>query len=93
MMAGVTKIFGIHTIISTLTLLTISFFILAVARNIKEQALKSFGNIIAMLIWVAAALILVTGIYSASTGRCSMKGKKGHKGMGYKGYKHHMMKK
>ena len=92
-MAGVTKIFGIHTILSTLMLLTVSFFILAVARNIKEQALKSFGNVIAMLIWIAAALILVTGIYSASTCGYGKMGKYGRKGMGYKGYKHHMMKK
>ncbi len=90
MMAGVTKIFGVHIILSTLMLLTVSFFILVVVRNIKEQALKSFGNVIVMLIWIAAALILVTGIYGGS---CSKMGKYGRKGMGYKGYKHHMMKK
>jgi succinate-acetate transporter protein len=91
MMTGM-KSLGLHVVISPLVLLTISFFVLAVARDIKEQALKSFGNIIAMLLWAVAILVLVAQIYMASPGCSYMKkmGKYGHKGMGYK---RHMMKK
>ncbi len=86
------KYLGLHAVILPLVLLTVSFFVFVVVRNIKEQPLKSFGNIIGILLWVMAALMFIIWIYTASIGRCPTKkmGKYGHKGMGYK---QHMMKK
>ena len=65
-----TKSLGIFAIIPATVLLAISFFILVVANNVKEQVIKSFGNIIAMLLWVAAALLFITGITGTSKGYC-----------------------
>lgn len=70
-MSGV-RFLGIYAIIPTIVLLTISFFVLVVVNNVKEKVLKSFGNVIAMLLWTAAAVVLATGIFVMSTGYCPL---------------------
>jgi UPF0716 family protein affecting phage T7 exclusion len=52
-------------------LLTISFFVLVVLKKIESKALKMFGYIIAVLLWIAAGLVFATGIYIIAKGGCS----------------------
>lgn len=66
-MMGIPRFFGLFTIIPATVLLTISFFVLVVVRTVKEQALKSFGRIIAVLLWLVAALVFSTGLYVTYT--------------------------
>lgn len=70
-----TKALGLLTLAPTSVLLSFSFFILVVARKVDSQALKIFGYVIAVLFWIAAALIFSTGISFLGTGqqmRCPM---------------------
>lgn len=57
MMHGIVFSFG-HAVI----LLAVSFFILVTARKSESQNIKTFGYVIAVLLWVAAALVLGKGI-------------------------------
>ncbi len=66
-MMGIPRFLGLFTIIPATVLLTISFFVLVVVRTVKEQALKSFGRIIAVLLWLVAALVFSTGLYVTYT--------------------------
>lgn len=63
---------GIHGLVYTVALLTVSFFVLVVADKLKNGFLKSFGNVIALLLWALAALTLVTALYMAAQGYCPM---------------------
>ena len=59
-------------------LLTVSFFVLFALQKAESNKLKSFGRVIAMLLWICAALVLLSGIYAASltcTGFCPLKSK------------------
>lgn len=60
---------GLFALIPTGILLTISFFVLFATRKVETQGLKVFGYVIAVLLWVAAALIFSTGVYSLTTGK------------------------
>ena len=66
------RMLGAFALIPTLILLTISFFVLVIANKLNENGLKSFGRIIAMLLWVAATLVVVCGIVMMATGYCPM---------------------
>lgn len=70
---GTFRFFGLLAIIPTTILLTISFFVLFANRKVEQQNLKTFGTIIAVLLWLSAALVFSTGIYSLSTGGHCMK--------------------
>lgn len=66
------RLIGLLAIIPTAVLLTISFFVLFTLRTIKANGLKAFGYVIAVLLWIAAALVFSAGVYRVSTGRCIM---------------------
>ena len=71
-MIGIPRILGMYAIIPTTVLLTVSFFVLVVLRK-TEGGLKTFGYVIAVLLWIAAALVFSTGIYAIATGKqCGM---------------------
>ncbi|MGA2775790.1 MAG: hypothetical protein ABSE81_07020 [Candidatus Omnitrophota bacterium] len=57
MMSGVVFSF-VHAVV----LLAISFFILLAVRKLDSQNIKTFGYVIAVLLWVAAALVLGKGV-------------------------------
>ena len=62
-MSGV--VFGfVHAVI----ILTVSFFVLFIAAKSESQALKTFGFVIAVFLWISAALIFTKGL----TGKNSM---------------------
>jgi len=67
---------GMSVMVPALLLLTVSFFILAAGRKMEKGALKSFGNIIAMLIWAVTAVLLASGIYAVSDQDGRMKRKR-----------------
>jgi low temperature requirement protein LtrA len=43
-------------------LLAVSFFIMVAARKNDSQGLKTFGYVIAVLLWICAALVLGRGL-------------------------------
>lgn len=61
---------GVFGTIPATALLAVSFFVLVVAEKLKEGALKSFGNIVAMLLWIVSAIIFLTA--AMSFGCCPM---------------------
>lgn len=66
-MIGMSRFLGLFAIIPTSVLLTISFFVLVVLRKIEGQGLKTFGYVIVVLLWIAAAMVFSAGIYVSST--------------------------
>lgn len=65
----VTRLIGIYAIIPSTILLTISFFVLLVLRKVDSQGLKAFAYVILALLWLSAAIILGSGLYTTVTGR------------------------
>lgn len=54
----------VFSLVHAVVLLAVSFFVLLVARKSDSQNLKMFGYGIAVLLWVAAALVFGKGISS-----------------------------
>lgn len=52
----------VFSLVPAVVLLAISFFVLLAARKSDSQLLKTFGYVIAVLLWVAAALVFGSGI-------------------------------
>ncbi|MDD4980191.1 MAG: hypothetical protein PHC54_02810 [Candidatus Omnitrophica bacterium] len=67
------RVGGLFTFIPATLLLTLSFFVLYALRKTDTQGLKSFGYIIAALLWLSALLVFSAGIYTLATGRRPMK--------------------
>lgn len=63
------KAFGLISFIFTVLLLTVSFFVLFVARKTEMQGLKVFGYVIAVLLWVCAAVVFLAVISLSLAGR------------------------
>lgn len=53
---------GLHLLAPVLFMLVTSFFVLAVAVKQEAKALKKFGIIIAILLWVSAGLVLLSAV-------------------------------
>jgi hypothetical protein len=66
------NLLGLFAIIPTTVLLTISFFVLFALAKTESGALKTFGYVIAVCLWISAALIFSSGIYMITTGRHPM---------------------
>ncbi len=67
------KLTEVYAIIPVAMLLTVSYFVLLTARKVDTKGLKIFGQFIAALLWVAATLVLITGISLSSCKRHKMK--------------------
>jgi len=52
----------VFSLVQAVVLLAVSFFILLAARKSDSQNIKTFGYAIAVLLWVAAALVLGKGV-------------------------------
>ncbi|MGD0337039.1 MAG: hypothetical protein ABSB18_08105 [Candidatus Omnitrophota bacterium] len=65
------------TIVSVTMFLTASFFVLFAARKTDAQGLKTFGYIVAVLLWISAALSLFTTISAYSARQQMMQMKRG----------------
>ena len=57
---------GMHSLVFALgqavILLTVSFFVLLSLAKVDNQALKTFGYAIAVLLWISAALVFAKGL-------------------------------
>jgi hypothetical protein len=63
---------GLFSVIPTALLLALSFFVLFTNRKVENEGLKTFGYVIAVLLWIAAALVFSAGIYILATGQHPM---------------------
>jgi hypothetical protein len=54
---------GIFSLVQAVVLLAISFFILLAGRKSDSQNIKIFGYVIAVLLWVSAALVFGKAIF------------------------------
>jgi hypothetical protein len=70
---GVCRSLGLFALIPTTVLLTISFFVLFANSKVEMQGLKSFGRVIAVLLWISAALVFSVGAFVIATGQHPMK--------------------
>jgi len=52
----------VFSLVHAVVLLAVSFFILLAARKADSQNIKTFGYVIAVLLWVVAALVFGKGI-------------------------------
>ena len=62
------NILGIFAIIPTTMFLMVSFFVLLGADKTECANLKKFGRIVAVLLWICAALMFGLGLYVLITG-------------------------
>ena len=63
------RLVGLFAIIPTTMLLIVSFFVLFAVRKLEEGALKTFGCVLAVLLWISASLVLSAGLYTIATGQ------------------------
>jgi predicted permease len=63
------RLLGLYALIPMTGLLTVSYFVLFANRMVQEgSGIKTFGKVVAVLLWIAAALVLSAGIWVLSTG-------------------------
>ena len=66
---GVFKVLGALALVPATVLLTISFFVLFAAEKAFNKNIKTFGFVVAILLWICAALVLFGGVFMVSSGR------------------------
>lgn len=71
---GAFRFLGLLAVVPVSLLLSVSFFVLFTAKKSEQNSLKSFGWVVAVLLWLSAALIFSGGMVSLATGRgCGMR--------------------
>ena len=70
------RLIGLFALFPITITLTISFFVLFTREKTTNSWLRSFAGVVAVLLWLCAALALFGGIVVLSTGRgpCMMHG-------------------
>ena len=63
------RLIGLFALFPITITLTISFFVLFTREKTTDRRLRSFASVVAVLLWLCAALALVSGIFVLSTGR------------------------
>ncbi len=63
------RLMGLFALFPITMTLTISFFVLFTREKTTNRGLRSFAGIVAVLLWLCAALALFGGIKVLSTGR------------------------
>ena len=66
------RLMGLGALIPATLLLTVSFFVLLAARKIEDNFLKSFGQLLVVLLWAGALFVSLVGVYTLVTGKCPM---------------------
>ena len=66
------RLLGLVAIIPISMLLTVSFFVLFAVRKVETKALKTFGYVVAALLWAAATVVFLVGLYVVITGKHPM---------------------
>ena len=65
---GFLRFAGLLAIIPATMFLTVSFFVLFAVNKSEQNGLKSFGKVIAVILWLCAALIFTGGLVSTAKG-------------------------
>ena len=68
------KLIGLISFVQAVGLLTVSFFVLVAARKLDSPGLKTFGFVVAVLLWAAAALVFGAGVYKMASGDSCRRG-------------------
>ncbi|MDD2703366.1 MAG: hypothetical protein PHC33_05120 [Candidatus Omnitrophica bacterium] len=68
-MCGLSVVKGVCAFVPAVVLLTVSFFVLVVARKTEGETLKGFGYVVAVFLWIAAAFTLSAGLFIAVSGQ------------------------
>ena len=70
------RLIGLIALFPITMTLTISFFVLFTREKTENSRLRSFAGVVAVLLWLCAALALIGGIVVLSSGRgpCMMHG-------------------
>lgn len=70
------RLIGLFALFPITITLTISFFVLFTREKTTSKGLRSFAGVVAVLLWLCAALALTGGIVILSTGNgpCMMHG-------------------
>lgn len=63
------RLMGLFALFPITITLTISFFVLFTREKTTSRGLRSFAVVVALLLWLCAALALIGGICVLSTGR------------------------
>ncbi len=63
------RLCGMFFVIPATVLLTVSFFVLFAIRKVETRNLKTFGLVVAVLLWICAAIVFFAGVYTMSTGK------------------------
>jgi cytochrome bd-type quinol oxidase subunit 1 len=63
------RLIGLFALFPITMTLTISFFVLFAREKTTSKRLRSFAGVVAVLLWLCAALALIGGIVVLSTGR------------------------
>ncbi|MDD5618112.1 MAG: hypothetical protein PHG69_03375 [Candidatus Omnitrophica bacterium] len=71
------KSFGASMLMPVTVFLTLSFFVMLAVKKIEAGSLKTFGKVVVVLLWLCAATILLTGLYSPRGGHFMGKMMKG----------------
>lgn len=79
------RLIGLLALIPTAALLTISFFVLVVRAKLEQPGLKNFGLAVAVLLWLAAAMVFTAGIVGTACGHKGMMGCMPYPAMGMMG--------
>lgn len=67
------KMFGLIAMVHAVMLLVVSFFVLFAMRKIEKQGgLRTFGYVVAALLWIAALGVFSAGAYKISKGKRCM---------------------
>ncbi len=61
--------------------LTISFFVLLCSEKTESPGLKTFGKVVAVLLWAIAVMVIICGIYMSVSGKCPPMGRMPMMGM------------
>jgi succinate-acetate transporter protein len=71
------RLIGLFALFPITITLTISFFVLFTREKTTSKRLQSFAGVVAVLLWLCAALALIGGLVVLSTGRtpCMMHGR------------------
>jgi len=68
---------GVMTLVPVGLLLTLSYFVLLSAQKAATRGLKLFGKFVAVVLWIATAVIFLTSMYyTMAMPQCSWKSKR-----------------
>lgn len=57
------KVVGLFTVVPTVVLITISFFVTVILTKAEKKFLRIFGMVVVVLLWAAAFIVFSTGIF------------------------------